>query len=60
MHHPDQIVSRTEFAEHVYDRHFDLDSNSLEVLLGRIRKKIGAGYIQTVRGQGYKLAEPEA
>jgi len=60
MHHLDQIVSRTELAEHVYDRHFDLDSNSLEVLVGRIRKKIGAGYIQTVRGQGYKLIEPEA
>jgi len=59
MHHPDQIVSRTELAEHIYDRHFDLDSNSLEVLLGRVRKKIGAGYIQTIRGQGYKLAEPE-
>ena len=60
MHHADRIVSRTELAEHVYDRHFDLDSNSLEVLVGRIRKKIGAAYIQTVRGQGYKLTEPEA
>tara|TARA_R110000787_G_scaffold79284_1_gene173395 strand:+ start:1605 stop:2270 length:666 start_codon:yes stop_codon:yes gene_type:complete len=60
MHHADRIVNRTELAEHIYDRHFDLDSNSLEVLVGRIRKKIGAKYIQTVRGQGYKLAEPEA
>lgn len=60
MHHADRVVSRTELAEHVYDRHFDLDSNSLEVLVGRIRKKIGAEYIQTVRGQGYKLTEPEA
>ncbi len=59
MHHADRVVSRTEMAEHVYDRHFDLDSNSLEVLVGRIRKKIGAAYIQTVRGQGYKLTEPE-
>ncbi|MBO6522171.1 MAG: response regulator transcription factor [Rhodospirillales bacterium] len=60
IHHADRVVSRTELAEHVYDRHFDLDSNSLEVLVGRIRKKIGAEYIQTVRGQGYKLTEPEA
>ena len=60
LHHADQIVSRTELAEHVYDRHFDLDSNSLEVLVGRIRKKIGAAYIQTARGQGYKLTEPES
>ncbi|MEQ8319268.1 MAG: response regulator transcription factor [Rhodospirillales bacterium] len=59
MHHADRVVSRTEMVEHVYDRHFDLDSNSLEVLVGRIRKKIGAAYIQTVRGQGYKLTEPE-
>lgn len=59
MHHADQIVSRTELAEHTYDRHFDLDSNTLEVLIGRIRKKIGAAYIQTVRGQGYKLTRPE-
>lgn len=59
MHHADRVVSRTELAEHVYDRHFDLDSNSLEVLVGRIRKKIGAEYIQTVRGQGYKITEPE-
>ena len=59
MHHADQFVSRTELAEHTYDRHFDLDSNTLEVLIGRIRKKIGAAYIQTVRGQGYKLTRPE-
>jgi two-component system OmpR family response regulator len=42
--------------EHVYDRHFDSDSNVLEVLLGRIRRKIGAGLIRTVRGQGYMLS----
>lgn len=55
MHHVDRIVSRTELMEHVYDRHFDADSNVLEVLLGRIRKKIGADLIRTVRGHGYML-----
>ncbi|MBY0319385.1 MAG: response regulator transcription factor [Reyranella sp.] len=55
MHHVDRIVSRTELMEHVYDRHFDADSNVLEVLLGRIRKKIGADLIRTVRGHGYRL-----
>jgi two-component system OmpR family response regulator len=55
MHHPDRVVSRTELMEHVYDRHFDADSNVLEVLLGRIRRKIGADLIRTVRGQGYRL-----
>ncbi len=59
IHHPGRVVSRTELMEHVYDRHFDSDSNSLEVLLGRVRKKVGSGLIQTVRGQGYVLAKPE-
>ncbi|TAN61511.1 MAG: response regulator transcription factor [Magnetospirillum sp.] len=58
MHHRGRVVSRTELMEHVYDRHFDSDSNVLEVMLGRIRKKVGADLIQTVRGQGYRLAEP--
>ena len=58
MHHPGRVVSRTELMEHVYDRHFDSDSNVLEVLVGRIRKKVGAEMIQTIRGQGYRLAEP--
>jgi two-component system OmpR family response regulator len=56
MHHVGRIVSRTELMEHVYDRHFDADSNVLEVLLGRIRRKIGTDLIRTVRGQGYRLA----
>ena len=59
IHHPGRVVSRTELMEHVYDRHFDSDSNVLEVLLGRIRRKVGSGLIQTVRGQGYKLAAQE-
>lgn len=61
IHHAEHIVSRTQLMEHVYDRNFDSDSNVLEVLLGRIRRKIGAEFIQTVRGQGYKLtAQREA
>ena len=59
MHHPGRVVGRTELMEHVYDRHFDSDSNVLEVLLGRIRKKVGPELIQTVRGQGYRLTEPD-
>jgi len=58
LHHPGRIISRTELMEHVYDRLFESDSNSLEVLLGRVRKKVGAERIRTVRGQGYVLAEP--
>lgn len=59
IHHPGRIVSRTELMEHVYDRLFESDSNTLEVLLGRVRRKVGGGRIQTVRGQGYRLVEPE-
>lgn len=59
MHHPGRTVSRTELMEHVYDRNFDGDSNVLEVLVGRIRKKVGAERIETVRGQGYRLVEAE-
>lgn len=61
IHHAEHIVSRTQLMEHVYDRNFDSDSNVLEVLVGRIRRKIGTEFIQTVRGQGYKLtAQREA
>ena len=56
MHHPGKVVSRTELMDHVYDRHFDSDSNVLEVMIGRVRRKIGADLIQTVRGQGYCLS----
>ncbi|OJX74350.1 response regulator transcription factor [Magnetospirillum sp. 64-120] len=55
MHHQGKVVSRTELMEHVYDRNFDNDSNVLEVLIGRLRKKLGGGLIHTIRGQGYRL-----
>ncbi|MDR3438650.1 response regulator transcription factor [Telmatospirillum sp.] len=60
MHHPDKIISRSELTEHVYDRNFDSDSNVLDVLIGRVRKKLGGELIQTVRGQGYRLTAPTA
>jgi two-component system OmpR family response regulator len=55
IHHAGKLVSRSELIEHVYDRHFDNDSNVLEVLIGRIRRKLGADLIHTVRGQGYRM-----
>lgn len=55
MHHRGRVVSRTELAEHVYDRDFDRDSNVIDVLIGRIRKKLPANLLQTVRGQGFVL-----
>jgi two-component system OmpR family response regulator len=58
MHHQGKIVSRTELTEHIYDQDFDRDSNTIEVFVGRLRKKLGANYIATVRGLGYRLAPP--
>jgi len=59
VHNAGRIVSRTELMEHVYDRHFESDSNVLEVLVARIRRKVGAELIQTVRGQGYILTSQQ-
>ena len=60
LHHKGKIVSRSELTEHVYAQDFDRDSNTIEVFIGRLRKKIGEGLIHTHRGQGYRLAEPDA
>ena len=54
-HQQDRVVSRTELTEHLYSQDFDRDSNTIEVIIGRIRKKIGADRIKTVRGIGYSL-----
>ncbi|MEQ8480005.1 MAG: response regulator transcription factor [Hoeflea sp.] len=59
MHHMDQVVSRTELVEHMYDQDFDRDSNTIEVFVGRLRKKIGVDLIETVRGLGYRMTRPE-
>ena len=57
MHHVGRVVSRTELVEHLYDQDFDRDSNTIEVFVGRLRKKLGVDMIQTIRGLGYLLAE---
>jgi len=58
MHHQNKVVSRGELIEHMYDQDFDRDSNTIEVFIGRLRKKIGAAVIRTIRGQGYCLESP--
>ena len=57
MHHNGRVVSRTELVEHLYDQDFDRDSNTIEVFIGRLRKKIPGDLIKTVRGLGYRLAQ---
>lgn len=58
MHHPGQIVSRSDLIEHIYAQDFDRDSNTVEVFIARLRKKLPDGAIETVRGLGYRLVGP--
>jgi two-component system OmpR family response regulator len=58
MLHRDRVVSRTELIEHLYDQDFDRDSNTIEVFVGRLRKKLSSDIIETVRGLGYRLIDP--
>ena len=59
MMHQGRVISRTELVEHLYDQDFDRDSNTIEVFIGRVRKKIGPERIETVRGLGYRLTCPD-
>lgn len=58
MHRPDQVVSRAELTEHLYAQDFERDSNTIEVFVGRLRRKLPQLALQTVRGLGYRLAPP--
>jgi two-component system, OmpR family, response regulator len=59
MHHKGKVVSRTELVEHLYDQDFDRDSNTIEVFVGRLRKKLGVNVLHTIRGMGYCVSEPD-
>jgi two-component system OmpR family response regulator len=58
MHHRGRLVSRSELTEHIYAQDWDRDSNTVEVFIARLRRKLGATFIETVRGLGYRLREP--
>jgi two-component system OmpR family response regulator len=60
LHHQGRVVSRTELVEHLYDQDFDRDSNTVEVFVGRVRRKLGVDLIQTVRGLGYVAMPADA
>ena len=55
IHHKGKVISRTELIEHLYDQDFDRDSNTIEVFVGRLRKKLPKDFINTVRGLGYQV-----
>lgn len=58
MHRPGVLVPRAELVEHIYAQDFDRDSNTIEVFVGRLRKKLPGTCIETVRGMGYRLVPP--
>ncbi len=58
MHHAGRIVSRTELTEKIYSQDHERDSNTIEVFIGILRRKIGANRIVTEKGLGYRLIDP--
>ena len=57
MHHRGRVVSQGELTEHIYSQGFDRDSNTVEVFIARLRRKLGGSFIETVRGMGYRIEE---
>jgi two-component system, OmpR family, response regulator len=57
MHQRDRVVSQTELTEHIYAQNFDRESNTVEVFIARLRRKLGPSSIETVRGLGYRMGE---
>ena len=55
MHHRGRIVSQSELTEHIYSQDFERESNTVEVFIARLRRKLGAASIETVRGLGYRI-----
>ncbi len=57
VHHRGRVVSQLEITEHIYSQDYERDSNAVEVLVGRVRKRLGKDVIKTRRGFGYTLSE---
>ncbi|MCA1652110.1 MAG: response regulator transcription factor, partial [Acidobacteria bacterium] len=55
MHHQGRVVSESELTEHIYSQKFDRESNTVEVFIARLRRKLGATFIETLRGLGYRI-----
>lgn len=58
VHHRDRVVPRAELVEHLYAQDFERDSNTVDVFIARLRRKLGSGSIRTVRGLGFQAAAP--
>jgi two-component system, OmpR family, response regulator len=57
MHHRGRVVPQSELTEHIYSQRSERDSNTVEVFIARLRRKLGASFIETVRGLGYRVGE---
>jgi two-component system OmpR family response regulator len=57
MHQRGRVVPQSELTEHIYAEACDRDSNTVEVFIARLRRKLGPTFIETVRGMGYRIAE---
>jgi two-component system OmpR family response regulator len=55
MHHRGRVVPQSELTEHIYAQQFERDSNTVEVFIARLRRKLGSSFIETVRGLGYRV-----
>ena len=55
MHQRGRVVSQSELTEHIYSQSFDRDSNTVEVFIARLRRKLGVAIIETIRGLGYRM-----
>ena len=55
MHHRARVVSQSELTEHIYAQDAERDSNTVEVFIARLRRKLGSNIIETVRGLGYRI-----
>jgi len=58
MHHAGRVVSQLELTEHLYAQDVERESNAIEVLVGRVRRKLGVDIIETRRGFGYVASQP--
>jgi two-component system OmpR family response regulator len=56
LHHRTRVVSQAELTEHIYSQDFERDSNTVEVFIARLRRKLGPTIIETIRGLGYRVA----
>ncbi|MGB5950171.1 MAG: response regulator transcription factor [Parvibaculum sp.] len=60
LHHAGRVVPQLELTEHLYAQDYERESNAIEVLVGRLRRKLGVDLIETRRGFGYFVAEAKS